>query len=398
MRKVLIVDDELLARRMLKESIVWEEYGYSICGEAANGKDGLEKAVQLRPDLIFVDIKMPVMSGLTMVREIQALELGCEIVMLTCYEDFDYVREAMRCGAADYLLKHTFEDEDLKELLRRIEKRIQKEENRMESLNLLKENVFEKLISDTLSREKIRGYVETGILPALHSHYMVVCIRMQKQPTDTEKEKFIENFQTDLDKNVNKMEEWHWYLSSMKNRELYLLLTSPDKTSVSEMKTAIKKIMTDFYRRKHEKEMGWLTGVTCRMFCRWEDLREAVKEAKDLTQGGEEYLACSAKVISAIEFIRNNYARQICLEDIAEYAGVSRVYLSQIFKKETGKNISDYLVEYRLGKAKELLLNSNLKIYTIAELCGFGSAQYFNKIFKKMNGISPYQLKDNKLQ
>lgn len=174
MRKVLIVDDELLARRMLKESIVWEEYGYSICGEAANGKDGLEKAVQLRPDLIFVDIKMPVMSGLTMVREIQALELGCEIVMLTCYEDFDYVREAMRCGAADYLLKHTFEDEDLKELLRRIEKRIQKEENRMESLNLLKENVFEKLISDTLSREKIRGYVETGILPALHSHYMVV--------------------------------------------------------------------------------------------------------------------------------------------------------------------------------------------------------------------------------
>ena len=143
MRKVLIVDDELLARRMLKESIVWEEYGYSICGEAANGKDGLEKAVQLRPDLIFVDIKMPVMSGLTMVREIQALELGCEIVMLTCYEDFDYVREAMRCGAADYLLKHTFEDEDLKELLRRIEKRIQKEENRMESLNLLKENVFE---------------------------------------------------------------------------------------------------------------------------------------------------------------------------------------------------------------------------------------------------------------
>lgn len=398
MRKVLIVDDELLARRMLKESIVWEEYGYSICGEAANGKDGLEKAVQLRPDLIFVDIKMPVMSGLTMVREIQALELGCEIVMLTCYEDFDYVREAMRCGAADYLLKHTFEDEDLKELLRRIEKRIQKEENRMESLNLLKENVFEKLISDTLSREKIRGYVETGILPALHSHYMVVCIRMQKQPTDTEKEKFIENFQTDLDKNVNKMEEWHWYLSSMKNRELYLLLTSPDKTSVSEMKTAIKKIMTDFYRRKQEKEIEWLTGVTCRMFCRWEDLREAVKEAKDLTQGGEEYLACSAKVISAIEFIRNNYARQICLEDIAEYAGVSRVYLSQIFKKETGKNISDYLVEYRLGKAKELLLNSNLKIYTIAELCGFGSAQYFNKIFKKMNGISPYQLKDNKLQ
>ena len=144
------------------------------------------------------------------------------------------------------------------------------------------------------------------------------------------------------------------------------------------------------------EQHGHMNAVGYDLYCKM--LSEAVKEAKDLTQGGEEYLACSAKVISAIEFIRNNYARQICLEDIAEYAGVSRVYLSQIFKKETGKNISDYLVEYRLGKAKELLLNSNLKIYTIAELCGFGSAQYFNKIFKKMNGISPYQLKDNKLQ
>ena len=74
MRKVLIVDDELLARRMLKESIVWEEYGYSICGEAANGKDGLEKAVQLRPDLIFVDIKMPVSARKKLAKE--AFETG----------------------------------------------------------------------------------------------------------------------------------------------------------------------------------------------------------------------------------------------------------------------------------------------------------------------------------
>lgn len=383
---------------MLKESIVWEEYGYSICGEAANGKEGLEKAVLLKPDLIFVDIKMPVMSGLTMVKEIHGLELGCEIVMLTCYEDFDYVREAMRCGAADYLLKHTFEDEDLKELLRRIEKRIQKEENRMESLNLLKENVFEKLISDTLSREKIRGYVETGILPALHPHYMVVCIRMQKQPTDTEKEKFIEDFQTDLDKNVNKMEEWHWYLSSMKNRELYLLLTSPDKTSVSEMKTAIKKIMTDFYQEKTRKRNRMADRCDLPDVLQMGRSQRGSKRSKrsDTRRGRIPCLQCESNFSNRI--YQKYYARQICLEDIAEYAGVSRVYLSQIFKKETGKNISDYLVEYRLGKAKELLLNSNLKIYTIAELCGFGSAQYFNKIFKKMNGISPYQLKDNKLQ
>ena len=74
------------------------------------------------------------------------------------------------------------------------------------------------------------------------------------------------------------------------------------------------------------------------------------------------------------------------------------MYLSQTFKKETNKNIWDYLAQYRLSKAKELLLTSNLKIYAIAELCGFGSPQYFNKIFKRLTGFSPYQFKDNKMQ
>ena len=52
-------------------------------------------------------------------------------------------------------------------------------------------------------------------------------------------------------------------------------------------------------------------------------------------------------------------------------------------------------IQYRLKKAKKLLLTSNLKVYTIAEMCGFGSVQYFGQIFKKMTGFSPYQFKDN---
>ena len=137
MRKVLIVDDELLARRMLKESIVWEEYGYCVAWEASNGKDGLEMAVRCRPDVIFVDIKMPLMDGLEMVKQLNLLGVSSKIVMLTCYDDFSYVREAMRYGAVDYLLKHTFEQEDLAALLGRIEKLLRKEEASLESMDLL---------------------------------------------------------------------------------------------------------------------------------------------------------------------------------------------------------------------------------------------------------------------
>ena len=156
--------------------------------------------------------------------------------------------------------------------------------------------------------------------------------------------------------------------------------------------------MAEFSKRMQGTEMGWMTGITYHLYYRWEDLGEALREARDVVQVEGEYLKCSSKVLMAIEYIRNNYSRQISLEDIAEYAGISRIYLSQLFKKETGKNIRDYLAEYRLSKAKELLLTSNLKIYTISELCGFGSAQYFNRIFKKMTGFSPYQFKENKVQ
>ena len=105
MRKVLIVDDELLARRMLKESIVWEEYGYSICGEAANGKDGLEKAVQLRPDMNFVDIKMPVIDGFEATREIRKLSLDVPIIAVTAFAYASDEQRAMENGFAGYMAK-----------------------------------------------------------------------------------------------------------------------------------------------------------------------------------------------------------------------------------------------------------------------------------------------------
>lgn len=63
MKKVFIVDDELLSRQSLKSGIIWENFGYRLCGEAANGKQALELIATLRPDVVFTDIKMPVMDG-----------------------------------------------------------------------------------------------------------------------------------------------------------------------------------------------------------------------------------------------------------------------------------------------------------------------------------------------
>ena len=102
---VIIVDDELLMRIGLKSIIQWEDEGFTILGEAANGREALELAGTHRPDLIITDIKMPVMDGLELIREARRLDIGGQFVILSCLEEFQYAQEALRLGAADYLIK-----------------------------------------------------------------------------------------------------------------------------------------------------------------------------------------------------------------------------------------------------------------------------------------------------
>ncbi len=398
MRKVMIVDDEMLARKMLRESIVWEEYGYTVISEAQNGKEALEKIKELSPDVIFVDIKMPVMDGLEMLRQMNALQTDSKAVLLTCYEDFSYVRDAMRYGAVDYLTKHTFEPEDLISLLDKIEKQIRKEKAHQESFNILKDDVLNKVMESSLTREDIRRYVEIGILPVSKPRYLMVCFKLQKD-LNNEKCRIFENkLKEVLRERIDGRVITDAYTSTVREKEIYSILLCQEECSVSEIKQNIREGITSLHSTMPDKEIRWLTGITYHIFNHWSDLPGALKEVRDIVRVEGEYLECSPKIIMAIEYIRENYHKPITLEEVADYVGISRVYLSQTFKKETNKNIWDYLAQYRLSKAKELLLTSNLKIYAIAELCGFGSPQYFNKIFKRLTGFSPYQFKDNKMQ
>lgn len=398
MRKVMIVDDEMLARKMLRESIVWEEYGYTVISEAQNGKEALEKIKELSPDVIFVDIKMPVMDGLEMLRQMNALQTDSKAVLLTCYEDFSYVRDAMRYGAVDYLTKHTFEPEDLISLLDKIEKQIRKEKAHQESFNILKDDVLNKVMESSLTREDIRRYVEIGILPVSKPRYLMVCFKLQKD-LNNEKCRIFENkLKEVLRERIDGRIITDAYTSTVREKEIYSILLCQEECSVSEIKQNIREGITSLHSTMPDKEIRWLTGITYHIFNHWSDLPGALKEVRDIVRVEGEYLECSPKIIMAIEYIRENYHKPITLEEVADYVGISRVYLSQTFKKETNKNIWDYLAQYRLSKAKELLLTSNLKIYAIAELCGFGSPQYFNKIFKRLTGFSPYQFKDNKMQ
>lgn len=123
MFKVLIVEDEETIRKGIIFMMDWAGVNCVVVGEAADGREGIEKIAQLRPDIVVCDIRMPVMDGLAMLREsIEAY--GYSAIILSGYQDFQYAQEAIRLGVREYLLKPVDFDE-MKESIRGITAKMQ---------------------------------------------------------------------------------------------------------------------------------------------------------------------------------------------------------------------------------------------------------------------------------
>ena len=105
MYQVLIVDDEPIVKIALRSMLDWGALGFHICGTASNGQEALEMAERMHPDLIICDLKMPVMDGIDLIRTAKDRSMNCEFLVISNYEDFNYVRTALVLGASDYILR-----------------------------------------------------------------------------------------------------------------------------------------------------------------------------------------------------------------------------------------------------------------------------------------------------
>ncbi len=103
--QAVIIDDEPWTREVLRSLGDWDRLGIKLVGEASDGESGLLLIRQLRPDIVLTDIRMPLMGGLELVENLRKTDPRTRVIMVSGYDDFAYVRSAMRMDATDYLLK-----------------------------------------------------------------------------------------------------------------------------------------------------------------------------------------------------------------------------------------------------------------------------------------------------
>lgn len=122
--RIMVIDDEFIMRQGIRFMMRWEEEGYEIAGEASNGKEALALIPQINPHIILCDIAMPVMNGLDFIKIVNREYPDIKIVVLSSYDNFEYVREALVNGAVDYVLKPTLNPEELLKILSRTAEKI----------------------------------------------------------------------------------------------------------------------------------------------------------------------------------------------------------------------------------------------------------------------------------
>lgn len=168
-RKVFLVEDEMVIRRGIKNSIDWEKEGYIFCGEASDGELAYPMIIKEKPDILITDIRMPFMDGLELCKLVKKELPNIKILILSGYDEFDYAKEAIRLGVTEYLLK-PISSGKLLEALNGVSESIRREkedkdlvrkymEEMRENTEHEKQKFFEQMIAGNLS---MADALETG--------------------------------------------------------------------------------------------------------------------------------------------------------------------------------------------------------------------------------------------
>lgn len=527
MYKILLVDDEALARNHVRSLIDWEKQGFSICGEAANGEIAIEMVKKHAPHVMITDVSMSGMNGVSLCKYIHDHHEKVNVIMLSSYDNYDYVRETLKLGAIDYLLKHKMNRDTLLELLLKLRKRLEEEnqktkeklyiEENWDRINLsVAQNYLKEWVTGTEDHyHTIQGYFQNLSQVGTHNilisamqvnNYFILTESFSEQEKNqfarsivdlcqqsipysvigivsyVANGRFVFLFSFDSYKSENNIQQQlmqctdrlkkmietymnikvtfgnsclsrqiseipgHYasackvldgvlfgasdYIEAREMNDLFVLSLQQEKEilngiaqiDVEQVNRVLEEVFSELksrradsdnvqwviselihLSRKIEKKSG-LDGKAFKMEELKENLLNCMEELEDIQnwiQGifqtlieklaSEKYSSnqFSKYVQQAMKFVQLNYASPISLEETAEFIGITASYLSRLFREEIGISFTEHLNQVRINKAKHVILSSNIKIKDIYKKVGFSSYNYFFKVFKNVEGVTP---------
>lgn len=154
MYRAIIVDDEVRIRKAIRSIGLWDELDVLICGEAENGVDTINLIIEHDPDIVFLDMNMPGMDGITTLKKLKSMNISINVIVVSGYDDFTYTKEAIKYGAFDYILK-PINREEFNNTLKQCVQKIKNNQNNLSS-NRDKLNRFavEELITNAVLNGK----------------------------------------------------------------------------------------------------------------------------------------------------------------------------------------------------------------------------------------------------
>lgn len=478
---IVIADDEKLIRagiaKILRDSI---SIPLEII-EVKNGKEALEICKKEQPNVLITDIRMPIMDGVELMKNIAQLDVKPAIIVSSGYDDFAYAKAAIQSGAISYILKPL----DKKELVEAVEKaissfRITEQKRNEETLkNIIDEgrldsstefsgcnfengfycvafvgqhakNIIQQVLNsvDYYSLDSKKGF-ECVVIPKeaiyliesdLSLNQFVVGISNDSNNISSlriyKKQAFEAILQAYFTGNDTVRKNGLYYYSEVEKEANFSeidenyekLISKLSISDVGEIQKGLKTLYsfddgkTDFYASKLNYIYNKLNANLFTRFPGYTDndlylhlkaimieniwQYQNLKDWKNYVSDYFIYLSALLKkgtseypfIDEALEYIRENYKKNINMAMVANQVSVNYTWFSEKFKEHTGMVFNEYIRKLRMEEACNLLLKDCYKVYEVAEKSGFGDVKYFMKSFKEETGLSPTEWKKNHLK
>lgn len=410
--QVLFVEDDEAICYLVSRYRFWQESDFCLRACASNGREALERLEKEKFDLVITDIRMPVMDGMALMAAMRSSYPQAAVILTSTYSDFESAREGMRLGALDFIPKPIVEkklSEALAYIRPELERRRRERQQEKEAEGSFRPD--EEWLSE-LYRCLVRGSGKNP--PAPENGAAPSDDRPAPESAALSDDRSAP--ENAADSSDGRPAPESVALSDNRSVPENAADSSAGHQDMTELEACCSRLLEEMKQegnpgagKQREIFCGmaeWLWDRMCRdypwmqPFLSMERLLAGITgESGFLTALGELEERAQCFCLAGIDgpasricgLMVRNLSRGDCLEEVAREMELSRDYVRILFKSRTGMGQNEYLTMMRMEYAKMLLEQTSLKVYEVGEQAGYGTIDYFTRLFKAYTGETPVQ-------